>query len=71
MWADRTDWAFKFESFNRLQPILFVWVNAEQVLLLLRQEPEIAQMAGVYLQWFSFGLPAYAFNSVLRYVSIS
>jgi Na+-driven multidrug efflux pump len=54
-----------------VQPILFMWINAESILLLLRQEPEIAHLAGVYLWWFSFGLPAYAVNAILRWVPLS
>jgi multidrug resistance protein, MATE family len=41
-------------------------MNAETILLALRQEPEIAHLAGLYLKWFSLGLPGYAFNAVLR-----
>ncbi|KAG8733192.1 hypothetical protein FRC11_008051 [Ceratobasidium sp. 423] len=47
-------------------PILFIWNSAESILLMLRQEPEIARLAGLYLRWLSFGLPAYSFNVVIR-----
>lgn len=47
-------------------PILCIWNSAESILLALRQEPEIARLAGLYLQWLSIGLPAYAFNSITR-----
>lgn len=47
-------------------PILFIWNSAETILLMLRQEPEIARLAGIYLRWLSFGLPAYSFNVVVR-----
>ncbi|KAB5592882.1 MATE efflux family protein [Ceratobasidium theobromae] len=47
-------------------PILFTWHSAESILLMLRQEPEIARLAGLYLKWLSIGLPAYAFNAVTR-----
>ncbi|KAG8732672.1 hypothetical protein FRC12_019173 [Ceratobasidium sp. 428] len=47
-------------------PILCIWNGAESILLVLRQEPEIAHLAGLYLKWLSIGLPAYAFNSVTR-----
>ncbi|QRW23429.1 MATE efflux family protein [Rhizoctonia solani] len=40
-------------------PILCVWHSAESILLVLRQEPEIARLAGIYLKWLSIGLPAY------------
>jgi hypothetical protein len=43
-------------------------MNAEEILLLLQQEPEIAHLAGIFLQWFSLGLPAYAFNAIVRQV---
>ncbi|GAB1522295.1 ethionine resistance protein [Rhizoctonia solani] len=47
-------------------PILCVWHSAESILLVLRQEPEIARLAGIYLKWLSIGLPAYSFNVVIR-----
>lgn len=47
-------------------PVLMIWFNAESILLLLRQDPEVAHLASVYLKWASLGLPAYAFNCVSR-----
>ncbi|KAH0581705.1 hypothetical protein H2248_011391 [Termitomyces sp. 'cryptogamus'] len=47
-----------------LFPMYFIWFNAEPLLLTLRQDPEVAQLAAVYLRWASIGLPAYAFNCV-------
>lgn len=60
------------------------WFNAESLLLALRQDPEVARLAALYLRWVSMGLPgmnatfseilnidsgkAYAFNCVSRYV---
>lgn len=49
-----------------LIPIAAIWFNAENILLLVRQEPEIARLAGIYLRWTLLGLPAYAFNQVAR-----
>lgn len=49
-----------------LVPILFIWFNAEPVLLLLKQDPEVAHLAGVYLKHASWGLPAYTFNCISR-----
>ncbi|KAG1752072.1 MATE efflux family protein [Suillus lakei] len=49
-----------------LIPMFAVWFNAEPILLLLRQEPEVARLAGIYLKWASLGLPAYAFNCISR-----
>ncbi|KAG2140585.1 MATE efflux family protein [Suillus clintonianus] len=49
-----------------LIPVLMIWFNAESILLLLRQDPEVAHLAGVYLKWSSLGLPAYAFNCISR-----
>lgn len=40
-----------------LQPIFVVWFNAESILLLLKQDPEVAHLAAVYLRWVSIGLP--------------
>ncbi|KAG9313749.1 MATE efflux family protein [Chiua virens] len=49
-----------------LVPICVIWLNGEALLLALRQEPEVAKLAGVYLQWAVFCLPAYAFNCISR-----
>ncbi|KDQ60317.1 hypothetical protein JAAARDRAFT_56234 [Jaapia argillacea MUCL 33604] len=49
-----------------LIPIYVVWFNSEAILLLLKQEPEVAHLASVYLKYISIGLPAYAFNSISR-----
>lgn len=43
-----------------------VWFNAEAILLALKQEPEVAHLASLYLRWVSIGLPAYAFNCISR-----
>lgn len=43
-----------------------IWLNAESILLALRQEPEVAHLAAIYLRWVSLGLPAYAFNCISR-----
>ncbi|KAG2032419.1 mate-domain-containing protein [Suillus americanus] len=47
-------------------PVFMIWFNAESILLLLRQDPEVAHLAAVYLRWSSFGLPAYSFNCISR-----
>ncbi|RDX46702.1 MATE efflux family protein [Polyporus arcularius HHB13444] len=49
-----------------LVPILCIWWSSESILLSLKQEPEVARLAAVYLKWSSLGLPAYAFNSISR-----
>ncbi|KAJ7201671.1 MATE efflux family protein [Mycena pura] len=49
-----------------LVPIYFVWFNAEDILLGLKQDPEVARLAALYLRWVSLGLPAYAFNLISR-----
>ncbi|KAH7882452.1 mate-domain-containing protein [Phlebopus sp. FC_14] len=49
-----------------LVPIIAIWLNAEPILLLLNQQPEVARLAGVYLRCASLGLPAYAFNCISR-----
>lgn len=49
-----------------LLPILAAWLSAERILLALRQDPEVARLAALYLRWFSFGLPAFAFNCISR-----
>ncbi|KAF8067574.1 mate-domain-containing protein [Lyophyllum atratum] len=49
-----------------LMPMFLLWFNAEAILLSLKQDPEVASLAAVYLRWLSIGLPAYAFNCVSR-----
>lgn len=51
-----------------LKPILATWLNAEPILLMLRQDPEVARLACVYLKYASWGLPAYTFNLISRFV---
>ena len=52
--------------FVTLIPISAIWLNAEAILLMLRQEPEVARLAAIYLRWALLGLPAYAFNQISR-----
>ncbi|KIK15434.1 hypothetical protein PISMIDRAFT_115194 [Pisolithus microcarpus 441] len=47
-------------------PILVIWFNVEPILLLLKQDPEVARLASIYLKCASWGLPAYAFNCISR-----
>lgn len=49
-----------------LIPIFAIWFSSESILLGLRQDPEVAHLAAVYLKWVSIGLPAYAFNCISR-----
>jgi len=34
-----------------------IWFNAEAILLFLKQDPEVAHLAAIYLRWVSLGLP--------------
>ncbi len=43
-----------------------IWFNAESILLALKQDPEVAHLAAVYLKWAVLGLPAYSFNTISR-----
>ncbi|KAH9974781.1 multidrug/Oligosaccharidyl-lipid/Polysaccharide flippase [Lactifluus volemus] len=49
-----------------LIPILFLWFNAESMLISLRQDPDVAHLAALYLKYASIGLPAYSFNCISR-----
>ncbi|THG97308.1 hypothetical protein EW026_g4664 [Hermanssonia centrifuga] len=49
-----------------LIPIMLIWLSAESILLGLKQDPEVAHLAGIYLKYALIGLPAYAFNSISR-----
>ncbi|KAL5525227.1 ERC1_4 [Sanghuangporus sanghuang] len=49
-----------------LIPIGSIWLYAEPILLLLRQDPEVASLSALYLRWALLGLPAYAFNQISR-----
>ncbi|KAF9561399.1 MATE efflux family protein [Agrocybe pediades] len=52
--------------FASLIPMFLIWFNAESLLLFLKQDPEVAHLASIYLRWVSLGLPAYAFNCISR-----
>ncbi|KAG1836277.1 mate-domain-containing protein [Suillus subalutaceus] len=43
-------------------PVFMIWFNAESILLLLRQDPEVAHLAAVYLRWSSFGTSSIFFQ---------
>lgn len=49
-----------------LIPMIAIWLNAESILLKLRQEPPVAHLAGLYLRWFSWSLPGQALSIILR-----
>ncbi|GLB39336.1 putative MATE efflux family protein [Lyophyllum shimeji] len=49
-----------------LIPMYALWFNAEAILVRLKQDPEVAHLAAVYLRFLSIGLPAYAFNCISR-----
>ncbi|KAH8918334.1 multidrug/Oligosaccharidyl-lipid/Polysaccharide flippase [Atractiella rhizophila] len=54
--------------FLSIPQIVFFWL-AEPVLLALRQDPEVAKFAALYLRILSFGLPAYAgFECIRRWL---
>ncbi|KAG6329298.1 hypothetical protein ID866_9792 [Astraeus odoratus] len=65
VWTQRMGKSFP-NSLSTVPPILVIWFNAEPILLLLKQEPEVAHLAGVYLKCASWGLPAYTFNCISR-----
>ena len=48
------------------KPITLIWFSSEAILLGLKQEPEVARLAAIYLKFSVLGLPAYAFNSISR-----
>ncbi|CUA74042.1 putative transporter C323,07c [Schizosaccharomyces pombe 972h-] [Rhizoctonia solani] len=47
-------------------PIVLLWLNAESILLKLKQEPKVAHMAGLYLQYFVPSLPGQCVSVVAR-----
>ncbi|KIL62654.1 hypothetical protein M378DRAFT_25493 [Amanita muscaria Koide BX008] len=62
LWAQRMTVVIAFS----LIPMYLIWFNAEQILINLKQDPDVAHLAAVYLRWVSLGLPAYAFNCISR-----
>ncbi|KAF4618730.1 hypothetical protein D9613_010162 [Agrocybe pediades] len=62
LWSQR----MTIVMFASLIPMYIAWFNAEAILLFLKQDPEVARLAALYLRWISLGLPAYAFNSISR-----
>jgi len=52
-----------------LVPVSITWINAEQILLSLDQDAEVASLSGLYLRIAVFGLPPYAgFELCRRYL---
>ncbi|KAG6849901.1 hypothetical protein H0H93_003915 [Arthromyces matolae] len=49
-----------------LVPIYVIWFNAEPLLLSMKQDPEVARLAALYLRWYSISLPAFALNCIGR-----
>jgi MATE family multidrug resistance protein len=49
-----------------LIPQVVVFWNGESILLLLKQDPRVAERAGAYLKVLSFGLPGYAGFECMR-----
>jgi len=49
-----------------LLPIYAIWFSAEAILLALKQDPEIAHLAALFLKYLSIGLPGYACNYITR-----
>jgi len=43
-----------------------MWISSEPILLALKQDPEVAHYASIYLKWLLLGLPAYGFNNISR-----
>ena len=46
-------------------PISFVWLNTENILILLRQPPELAALAGQYVSMYTAILPALCVSSAV------
>lgn len=53
-------------ALGAMPSIFTIWFNAESILLFLKQDPEVAHKAALYLRSLSFGLPGYAANCILK-----
>ncbi|KAH7880040.1 mate-domain-containing protein [Lentinula edodes] len=62
LWCQRMGVLYLF----LLVPMLCIWLNAEGILVLLRQDKEVARLAGRYLAMLAFGLPAFSFNTIAK-----
>lgn len=47
-------------------PISVVWLNAETIMLWLRQDPDLARLCGSFLRIYWFGAPGYAIFEALK-----
>jgi MATE family multidrug resistance protein len=47
-------------------PIVALWWNAEDVFLLLRQEPQIAALSAIFVRWMILAAPAFALFEALK-----
>lgn len=45
---------------------MYIWTHAEPILLFLGQVPEEAALTSVFLDTAIVGLPAFAFNEIIK-----
>lgn len=56
-------------SLTMFIPISFVWWYSDNLMLLLKQDPELAALCGVYLRILILAAPAYmAFECIKKYL---
>jgi len=46
-------------------PVSVIWMSSEPIFLLLRQDPDVAELAGVYVRWSWIGLLPYFYYIVI------
>ncbi|ETN39867.1 uncharacterized protein HMPREF1541_06093 [Cyphellophora europaea CBS 101466] len=47
-------------------PISVIWLNAETIMLWLRQDPDLARLCGSFLRFYWWGAPGYAIFEALK-----
>ncbi|KAI8064746.1 mate-domain-containing protein [Gongronella butleri] len=47
-------------------PVMLLWWHTEPVFLLLKQDPTVARLSGIYCRWMILALPAFALFEALK-----
>ena len=59
-------YVIEFQSQISSKPIVILWQNSEAILLRLNQTQEVTLLASTFLKITALGLPAFAFNEIMK-----
>jgi hypothetical protein len=50
------------------QLIIYMWLQADSIFYYMKQEPEVTELAYLFLKITAIGLPAFAINEIMKYL---